>query len=145
MNCAPNHLSIPLGFGAALSDPRQGSRVWRRCKTSPACIGNSRQTHRTALALAERGGRTTDRIHSPGLLGPHHHLRGGPSAPRPARLRKLLQRDQNASHTSEGHADPSRDSEHWDLEIASYSRRTSSPVRPDLMWWTAPVPGIEVR
>src|SRR5438552_6805434 len=47
------------------------------------------------------------------VLGEAHLRRG------PARLRRLLQRDQNASHTSEGHADPSRDSEHWDLEITS--------------------------
>jgi hypothetical protein len=44
--------------------------------------------------------------------------------------------NENASRSSERRADQSPDQADWDLEIKPHSRRTSSPIRPHLVFGT---------
>src|SRR3954451_319382 len=136
VDCAADHGSVPLGFGTTLSGPRLGPRLWLDRKASPACDGHSRQTHCTSLAVAERFCRTIDWVHSPRVPGPHDRPRRGSPAPVAALLRKLLQRNQNASRASERRADPPPNRADWYPEITSDSRRTSSPIRPNVVFGT---------
>src|SRR3954451_20143823 len=136
VDCAADHGSVPLGFGTALSGPRLGPRLWLDRKASPACDGHSRQTHCTSLAVAERFCRTIDWVHSPRVPGPHDRPRRGSPAPVADLLRKLLQRNQNASRASERRADPPPNRADWYPEITSDSRRTSSPIRPNVVFGT---------
>src|SRR3954454_8272729 len=136
VDCAADHGSVPLGFGTALSGPRLGPRLWLDRKASPACDGHSRQTHCTSLAVAERFCRTIDWVHSPRVPGPHDRPRRGSPAPVADLLRKLLQRNQNASRASERRADPPPNRADWYTEFTSGSRRTSSPIRPNVVFGT---------
>jgi hypothetical protein len=63
-----------LGFAARVLDPRPGLRLWLNRKAAPPCDGHSGQTHCALVALAKRLCRTTDWVHSPRMLGPHHCL-----------------------------------------------------------------------
>src|SRR4051795_1289148 len=65
-----------------------------------------------------------------------HRLRRGSPAPAADLLRKLLQRNQNASRASERRADPPPNRADWYPEITSDSRRTSSPIRPNVVFGT---------
>jgi len=84
-------------------------------------------------------------IHPSRMPGPDHCLRRGASAPDSALLRELLQQSSDAPVTQQRRAGASSDSAPWRPKVTSCSRWTTSPIRPNLMWWTAPVPGIEVR
>src|SRR6266849_9248551 len=68
------------------------------------------QANCTSLALAERLCRTVDRIDPARVLGPHHCLRRGASAPGSKITRRLLQLRQNAPVFAQGCADFSSDS-----------------------------------
>src|SRR3954454_2558483 len=136
VDCAADHGSVPLGFGTALSGPRLGPRLWLDRKASPACDGHSRQTHCTSLAVAERFCRTIDWVHSPRVPGPHDRPRRGSPAPVSDLLRKLLKRNQNASRASERRAEPPPNRADWYPEITSGSRRTPSPIRPNVVFGT---------
>ena len=108
-----------------------GSPVRHRLRAMGA-----RQTHCTSLAVAERFCRTIDWVHSPRVPGPHDRPRRGSPAPVADLLRKLLQRNQNASRASERRADPPPNRADWYPGITSDSRRTSSPIRPNVVFGT---------
>jgi hypothetical protein len=61
--------------------------------------------------------------------------RGAP-APDPAMLCTLLQRNQNPSGAEQGCAALTRRSASWNHQITRNPRRTSSPIRPDLVFAT---------
>jgi hypothetical protein len=71
--------------------PGQGSHLWRRRHTPIASHGHSGQTDCSGLTLAEWLCRTADRIGPARVLGPHHCLQRGTSAPDSNVLCRLLQ------------------------------------------------------
>jgi hypothetical protein len=82
--------AFPWDEGSAPPHPRSGSDLWQRRHTPIARHGHPGQAYRAILALAERLCRTADRIDQARVLGPHHCLQRGTSAPDSKIIRRLL-------------------------------------------------------
>src|ERR1700736_612631 len=113
------------------------------CKPHPAIApaGSNRSSHGgnevaeancTSLALAEWFCRAVDRIDPARVLGPHHCLRRGASAPDSKIIRRLRQLRQNASVFAQGSADFSPGSADRNHSFTPDPRWASPSLRPRL-------------
>jgi hypothetical protein len=86
----------------------------------------------TILAVAEWLCRAFDRIDPARVLGPHHCLQRGATAPDSKIIRRLLQLRQNASVFAQGCADFPSDSSDRNHSFTPDPRRASPSLRPGL-------------
>src|ERR1700694_994829 len=132
MGCTPGHRGFSLGWGSALYDQGPRSDLRHCCHTPIARHGHSGQAYRTGFTLAEWLCRALDRIDPARVLGPHHCLQRGASAPDSKIIRRLLQLRQNASVFAQGCADFSSDSSDRNDSFTTHPRRASPSLRPGL-------------
>ena len=85
----PDLRGLSLGHGAQI--PYLRWRLWGSVQATGQRHGHQGSPYGTTLALAKRLCRTADRINPTRMFGSSDHYRGGTSAPRASRLRRLLQ------------------------------------------------------
>src|SRR6202171_189271 len=132
MGCTPGHRGFSLGWGSALYDPRPRWDLRHCCHTPIARHAHPGQAYRTGFTLAEWLCRAFDRIDPARVLGPHHCLQRGASAPDSKIIRRLLQLRQNASVFAQGCADFPSDSSDRNHSFTPDPRRASPSLCPGL-------------
>jgi hypothetical protein len=123
MGCTPGHRGFSLGGGSALYDQGPRSDLRHCCHTPIARHGHPGQAYRTGFTLAEWLCRAVDRIDPARVLGPHHCLQRGASAPDSKIIRRLLQLRQNASVFAQGCANFPSDSSNRNHSFTPDPRR----------------------
>jgi len=93
--------------------------------------GHQGSSYGTMLVLAKRLCRTTDRIYPTRMFGSSDHYRGGTSAPRASRLRRLLQSYPHSPVFEQRHAIGAANSAGRPDQIYTSPWRSAPFIRPD--------------
>src|SRR5260221_953710 len=134
MDCAASDGGLRLGGRSGLSRSRSRTRLWGGIHPAASRDGQSRPTNCTAIALAERLGRTPDWLdQAGGTRSRRRAWRASPSA-RTAILHGISQPGPHAFVAEQRRADSTRSSRRRsDLRKAS-SWWSASPIRSDLIY-----------
>ena len=132
LDCAPAHRGFSVGFSTGLSDPRSGPRLRSSRLPAYACNGHPGQTYCISFALAEWICRATDWVYSPRMSRSRDHWRRSTPPSRTGNVRAILQRGAHAPVARKRRSPNSPGPASWQSDLVPRSRRTSSPLRPNL-------------
>ena len=144
MDRAPNNRGVSLEGGSALPHPRSGPHLWRHRHTSIARHGHKGQADCARFTLAECFRRTVDSQSAANawttLLSLVRRICAGSCDAMP-----IITTKSEPIGPEQGCAALSRRSASWNHQITRNPRRTSSPIRPDLVFATHKIKKIPAK